>query len=68
MIEEATYVVRMELATTIDFSPIERERAIDEADAIANAEGTFPDKLFRDFMRAAEAEGWDFSVRAERIR
>lgn len=68
MIEEATYLVRMSFVTTIDFSPIERDTPLTENDAIANAEGTFPSDLFRKFHQAAEAEGWDFTIRAEKIR
>lgn len=62
MIEEAEYVVRITLTTTIQFSPIERETPITQHDAIANAYGTVPDSVWD----ALEDEGWAIECHAER--
>jgi hypothetical protein len=63
MIEEAEYVVRASLTTTITFSPIERPTPITQQDAIANAMGTMPDSLWHDL----EDEGWTVEFTAERL-
>lgn len=62
-VEEAEYLVTATLVVCIPFSPIERETPLCEQDAVANAMGTMPDRLWEDL----EAEGWSISFEAERL-
>lgn len=62
-IEDAEYVVRITLTTTMRFAPIERERSITKFDAIENALGTMPDGFWDDL----EGEGWNIESDAERV-
>jgi hypothetical protein len=63
MIEEAEYVVRITLTTTVAFSPIERKGPITQADAVDNAYGF----VSEDVWTMLEGEGFSVSAEAERI-
>lgn len=63
MIEEAEYVVRITLTTTVQFSPIERESRITQHDAIANAFGSVTPEPWEELENA----GFAIESSAERI-
>jgi hypothetical protein len=63
MIEEADFTVRATLTVTIPFSPIERPTPLTEFDAIENAKGTMPERLWEDL----ESEGWEINWKAVRL-
>jgi hypothetical protein len=63
MIEEAEYKVTVKLTNLITFSPIERSTPLSKFDAIANAEGTVSDEIWK----ALEDEGWAIEFEAEKI-
>lgn len=63
IVEEAEYVVRITLTTTIGFSPIARSSRLTAHDAIANAYGTMPDQFWKDL----EGEGWALDATAEKV-
>lgn len=62
-VEEAEFVVRMTLTTTMVFSPIERDRPLTRQDAIDNAYGSLPEEWFKHI----EGEGWSVEFEAERV-
>jgi len=67
MIEEAEYVVRITLTTTIGFSPIERDGPLTEKDAIGNAFATVTYGEDRTIWDVLESEGWTIEAQAEKV-
>lgn len=66
MTEEAEYVVRITLTTTVGFSPIERDGRITKQDAIENAFGSV-DYGKPSLWDVLESEGFTIEAEAERI-
>jgi len=67
MIEEAEYVVRVTLTTTVQFSPIERPAPITQQDAIANALGSVDYGTKPTVWDILEGEGFAIETEAEKV-
>lgn len=67
IIEDAKYMVRITLTTTIEFSPIDRDRVVTKQDAIENAFGTVDYGTEPTVWDILEGEGWNIEAEAERV-